>query len=82
MLEEKVISLVRESLSDPTLTVTLDSHLADELDVDSITSVMILRAIEDELSISLSEDFIPKIKTVRDIVEELERLGVTLKEAP
>lgn len=76
MLEEKVIALVKESLESPNVVVTLDSNLVEDLEVDSFTAVMILRAVEDEFNISLSDDFLPKIQAVRDIVKELERLGV------
>jgi acyl carrier protein len=82
MLEEKVILIVKESLENPDLAVALDSNLEEDLEVDSFTAVMILRAVEDEFGLSLSDDFLPRIRTVRDIVEELKRLGVSLEARP
>jgi acyl carrier protein len=77
MLEGRVIALVKETLDSPNAEVTLDSHLVDDLAVDSFTAVMILRGVEDEFGLSLSDDFLPRIRTVRDIVAQLELLGVT-----
>jgi acyl carrier protein len=79
MLEEKVIALVKESLDSSDVEVSLNSKLVEDLEVDSFTAVMILRAVEDEFNLSLADDFLPKIQTVGDIVKELERLGVSLE---
>jgi acyl carrier protein len=50
-------------------TITLDTILTDDLKLDSIDSVNIIIAAEDEYGISISDDELREVKTIGDLVK-------------
>jgi acyl carrier protein len=47
----------------------LDTHLIDELDLDSIDAIDMAVRVEERLSVSLDDDDLKSIRTIRDVVE-------------
>ncbi len=73
-LEAKVINLVVETLTVVKDRVSLDTDLREDLGVDSLDLVDLVLAVEQEFGIEVrDEDIGENIRTVRDIVDLLEK---------
>lgn len=68
-LEEKIIETIEKNLQKK-VEITLDSHLQEDLMIDSFDKLMIISALEDTFSINIDEEDFMNIATVRDIVEQ------------
>ncbi len=69
---EKIIEIIAAHLGSDADEITEDTNIADELGADSLDIVEILIEIENEFDVSISDEEIPNLKTVRDIVEYVE----------
>ena len=67
---EKVASIIREQLDYKGALVEETSF--DELDADSLDLVEVIMAIEDEFSLTVDDDVVLSIKTIKDVVDYLE----------
>ena len=74
-IENRIIVAI-QSVLDKRPLITLDSRLIDDLMVDSLDKLMILSALEDEFSISISEDNFIDVVTIEDIVVKLKARGL------
>ena len=50
-----------------------ETNIAEELGADSLDLVEILMSLEDEFGISIPDEAIPNIKTIKDIVAFIEK---------
>jgi acyl carrier protein len=57
--------------------VALDDRLIEDLGADSMDLVAIVAVIEESYLVSIDEERVPLLRTVRDVVEEIERLRDT-----
>jgi acyl carrier protein len=71
-LEDRVISLIQSNI-EKKHTVTLQSDLRHDLEVDSFGTIMIVNAIEDAFGIEVEDADIRTLTRVVDIVELLEK---------
>lgn len=55
-------------------TITMDTDLIDDIGADSLDVVELIMSIEDEFGISISDDDAAQLRTVRKIVEFLEKI--------
>lgn len=55
-------------------TITMDTHLIDDLGADSLDVVELIMSLEDVFGISISDEDAAELYTVRRIVEYLEKL--------
>lgn len=70
---EKIRDIIVETLDcDPDM-VTPDASLSDDLGADSLDSVELNMALEDELGISIPDEQLMNIKKVSDIMSFVER---------
>lgn len=69
MTEKHIIKTIFEITGIPTEEITSDSHLFDELDVDSLDMAQITLALENHYGIDLADDAVSNIATVQDLVE-------------
>ena len=69
---DKVKKIVVEQLGVSEDQVTPEAKFIEDLGADSLDVVEILMAIEENFGVSVSDDEIPNLKTVRDIVEYVE----------
>jgi acyl carrier protein len=68
-VEKKVKEILASRLSIPEEKITLNSHLVDDLGMDSFLAVEISFEIRDTIDVDISENELTTIKRVRDIVE-------------
>ncbi len=66
-IEEQVIALVKDQLA--VEKVSLDSHLCDDLNADSLDVVELTMTAEETFDIDIKDEDAEKSKTVKDLVE-------------
>lgn len=71
-IEEKVISIVADKLGRSKDEVSLDKSFVNDLGADSLDTVELLMAFENEFKIKISEDVQESITTVGDAVKLIE----------
>ena len=69
-LTDKVKEIIALSVKVEAIQDT--TNIAEELGADSLDLVEILMSLEDEFGISIPDEMIPQIKTIKDIVEFIE----------
>jgi acyl carrier protein len=67
--EKEIISIIADVSGFDEEEIKLDTRLAEELEVDSIKAIEITVAIEKKFKISVRDEDVPKIMTVRDALE-------------
>ena len=73
---EKVRDIIVETLGCDAEQVTMDASLADDLGADSLASVELVMALEEEFGIEIPSEDLEKIVTVNDIIGYLKEKGV------
>jgi acyl carrier protein len=69
---DKVLSALAAVKHVPRESISLDSALAD-LRVDSLDTITLLFELEDHFHLTLPDDVVRSLRTVRQIVEAIER---------
>ena len=69
---EKVRDIIVETLSCDADKVTPDARLAEDLEADSLAAVELSMALEEAFGVSISDEDLPTLKTVGDVVKYLE----------
>ena len=69
---ETVRDIIAKQLSVKPETVTDTANIAEDLGADSLDLVEILMSLEDEFGISIPDEAIPQIKTIKDVVVFIE----------
>lgn len=72
MVYEKVRDIIVDTLSCDIDDVTMEASLFDDLGADSLDAVELNMAFEDAFDISIPEDALADMKTVKDIVSRIE----------
>lgn len=67
-VEKEIISIVSEVSGIDEKEITSETDLAKDLEIDSIKAIEIVVAIEKKYKISVRDEDIPKINTVKQIV--------------
>ena len=65
---EQVQKVISTELNIPKENIKEDSHLFDDLNFDSLDSVEVVLAFENEFDIEIADDDIDDIKTVKDLI--------------
>ena len=78
-LSARVIQVIAKTQHLPVESIAIDQTFAD-LKIDSLDGMNILFAVESEFDISIPDDQAAQIKSVRDMVEGIQKL-VSAKEA-
>lgn len=68
-VEKEIISIISDVSGFDAEEITPDSDLAKELEIDSIKAIEITVAIEKKFKISIRDEDVPKITTVKQAVE-------------
>ena len=71
-LTDKVKEIIAKQLSVKVDAIQDTTNIAEELGADSLDLVEILMSLEDEFGISIPDEMIPQIKTIKDIVNFIE----------
>lgn len=72
MVFDKVKEIINDTLSCGEDIITMDAVLIDDLEADSLDAVELCMTIEEAFDITIPEDKIADLKTVKDIVEFVE----------
>jgi acyl carrier protein len=67
-VEEKVKKIIEEKLSVNADQITNDAKFAEDLKADSLDTVELVMALEDEFGLDIPDDDADKIKTVQDAI--------------
>lgn len=69
---EQISDIIANQLRSDSDDITEETNIMDDLGADSLDIVEILMAIEESFGVSISDDEIPNLRTVRDLVEYVE----------
>ncbi len=70
---ENVQAIIAKNLNINKDDIKLESSLADDLGADSLDAVEIIMDLEECFNISIADDAAENIKTVKDLVEYIEK---------
>ena len=73
---EKVRDIIVETLGCEADQVTPEASLADDLGADSLASVELVMALEDEYSVEIPAEDLQNLATVGDVMKYLKDKGV------
>ncbi|MGN1183502.1 MAG: acyl carrier protein [Faecalibacillus sp.] len=73
MIFDEVKQLIIDTLSCDEGKVTLEANLKDDLDADSLDAVELIMAAEDQYDIEIPDEDAMNMKTVKDIVDYIEK---------
>jgi len=68
-VEEKVKKIIEEKLSVNADQITSEAKFAEDLKADSLDTVELVMALEDEFGLDIPDEDADKIKTVQDAVD-------------
>ncbi len=74
MIFEQVQEIVAEKLSLDAEKIKLESNLQEDFGADSLDAVEIIMAVEDAFDVEVADDVLMNIKTVKDIVDYIEKV--------
>lgn len=69
---DKVKKIIAGQLSVAVEKITDTTNIAEDLGADSLDLVEILMSLEDEFGVSIPDEAIPEIKTIKEIVDFIE----------
>ncbi|MBE6610924.1 MAG: acyl carrier protein [Ruminococcaceae bacterium] len=69
---EKIADIIAKQLRADFDDISEDTNIMDDLGADSLDVVEMLMAIEESFGVTVPDEEIPNLKTVRDIVEYVE----------
>ena len=69
---EKIKSIVADQLGVDEDQVTEDTSFIDDLGADSLDTVELIMAFEEEFDVEIPDEDAQKIKTVKDVIEYIE----------
>ena len=69
---DKIKSIVVDQLGVDESQVTEDASFIDDLGADSLDTVELIMAFEEEFDIEIPDEDAQKIKTVKDVIEYIE----------
>lgn len=72
-ITERVLKIISEEIKTPVDKINLKEDIRD-MGIDSLATVEIIIAIEEELGIDIPEDSVEDLQTVQDIVSLCNRL--------
>jgi acyl carrier protein len=75
-LIDRVAAVIAKTQHIPPETVTIDKTF-EELNIDSLDGINILFALESEFDVDIPDDAARRIRTVREMVDGIEKLLTT-----
>lgn len=73
-MQEKIIALIADKLNKKVESISLNSRLVEDLGADSLDVVEMIMAFEDEFGISLPDEDVENMKTVKDVVDYISKI--------
>lgn len=75
-IEEKVKEIIIKQLAVPSERVVSDAHFVDDLGADSLDTVELVMAMEEEFGIEIADEDAERMQRVKDVCEYLrEKVG-------
>jgi acyl carrier protein len=68
-IEQKIIEIIAGQLSARPSDITPQTHLIDDLGIDSLDSVELTMALEEEFAIEIPDEAVTKLSTVQQIID-------------
>ncbi len=68
-IQERVMKVVSEQLSVPVEKITLDSAFVADLNADSLDTVELVMALEEEFELTIPDEMAEKITTVQQAID-------------
>ncbi|WP_029917796.1 acyl carrier protein [Pelobacter seleniigenes] len=72
-IDERVKQIVAEQLGVDEDQVTTDASFMDDLGADSLDTVELVMALEEEFDVEISDEDAEKIQTVKDAIEYISK---------
>ena len=72
-IQSKVIQIISEQLGKDESEIQMNSHFIEDLDADSLDTVELVMALEEEFEIDIPDDAAEKIQTVGQAIEFIEQ---------
>lgn len=69
---EKIKALLAEQLSIEADTIGENTNITEDLGADSLDIVELLMAVEENFKVSVPDEDVPSLKTVKDIADYIE----------
>lgn len=76
-VEERVKAIIVDQLGVDAQQVTAEAAFVDDLGADSLDTVELIMAFEEEFGVEISDEDAEKIRRVRDAVEYIEKRAKT-----
>ena len=76
-VEDRVKNIIVEQLGVDAEEVTPDASFVEDLGADSLNTVELIMAFEEEFGVEISDDEAEKIRKVRDAVEYIDKRAKT-----
>ena len=68
-IQAKVIQIISEQLGKDESEITMNSHFIEDLDADSLDTVELVMALEEEFEVDIPDEAAEKITTVQSAVD-------------
>ncbi|MDP3921720.1 MAG: acyl carrier protein [Candidatus Omnitrophota bacterium] len=72
-IEQRVSQIIVDQLGVKPERVTIDSDIVDELGADSLDTVELVMALEEEFEIEISDEDAERMKKVKDVIAYLKK---------
>ena len=69
---ERVVQIIAEELDVDPEELSMDTHITDDLDADSLDAMEVILKIEEEIDVEIPDDLVQRIQTISDVVEFLD----------
>ena len=69
---ERVVQIIAEELGVDPDELSMDTHITDDLDADSLDAMEVILKIEEEFDVEIPDDLVQRIQTIADVVEFLD----------
>ena len=73
MTFEKVKEIIMDTINFSEDKITLEANLKDDLGIDSLDSMELMMAVEDAYGITVPEEELPNLTSVKAIVEYVDK---------
>ncbi|MFQ5913047.1 MAG: acyl carrier protein [Nitrospinota bacterium] len=75
----KIKALIAEQLGVEVEKVTDEASFIEDLGADSLDTVELVMALEEEFSVDIPDEDVEKVTTVKDVIAYVEERGIEIK---